>query len=142
MLKLASASLLFTFRAVPVDVSGTKVVHWIEQLSSKHIGWPVLGVIVVILPLLMAFLGRWSWERRLRRGADEQGLALVSFCRARDSQRMPMVAAFGEWDSDWLEVFEVVVETKQRERRTGLVAFKSWLGVGPYRYRDVSWIGK
>jgi hypothetical protein len=118
-----------------------KVVDWIEELSSKHIGWSVFGAMVVILPALLTFLGRRSWERRLHRWADEQGLALVSFCRARASQRMRLVSAFGEWNSDWLEVFEVVVDTKERQRRTGLVAFKSWLGLGPYRYRDVRWIG-
>src|SRR5260370_26690518 len=117
MLKLASASLLFTSIAFPMDVSGTKVVHWIEELSPKHIGWPVLGGGVAILPVLVAFLGRWPWERRLRRWADEQGIALVIFSRSRDSQRMRAVSAFGEWDSDWLELFQVVVHPKRGELR-------------------------
>lgn len=139
MVKLAcAASLLVTSIAFPVD---TYVVHWFEEQILGHIGWPVIGAILIIFPVFLIFLGRWTWERRLRRWADERGLALVSFCRAQGAQRMRMVSAFGEWDSDWLEVFEVVVDTKDRERRTGLVAFKSWLGLGPYRYRDVRWIG-
>ncbi len=141
MLKLAWPSLPFAFVAFLANDSGTNVVRWFEELPSKHISWPIILPIVVILPILLAFIGRRSWERRLNRWADDQGFTMVSFRRAGDAKRLRMVSAFGEWDSDWLEVFEVVVETKARERRTGLVAFKSRLGLGPYRFRDVRWIG-
>ena len=141
MLKVSCASLVFSFIAAAADVSGTKLVHRIKELSSNQISWPLFVAILVTLPMLLVFLGKWSWGRRLRSWADEQGLALVSFRRARGSQRTRMASAFGEWDSDWLEVFVVVVDTKGRERRTGLVTFKSWFGIGPYRFREIRWIG-
>lgn len=65
MLKLAWTSLLFAFVAFPANDFGTNVVHWLEELPSNHIGWPAIGAIVVILPVLLAFWGRRTWERRL-----------------------------------------------------------------------------
>ena len=131
----------FRVCGISANDAGTKVFRWFGESLSKHNSWPIILLIVVVLPVLLTFIGRRFWKRRLKRWADEQGLTVVSFRRAGDEKRLRMVSAFGEWDSDWLEVFEVVVETKESGRRTGLVAFKSRLGLGPYRFRDVRWIG-
>jgi len=139
LLLMPSYAVLPLLVALSPNTTGEKFVHWLEQIPSRT-AWIGLFAITVIVSALLMYLGRRSWERRLNRWAADRGYLLLSFSRARDPQRVRMVSAFGEWDSDWLEVFEVVVETQDKNSRAGLVAFKSWLGLGPYRFRDVRWI--
>lgn len=113
--------------------------HWIENLSSRPISWPLFVAVVVLGTVLLMVWGRWYWGRRLRNWAAREGLLLHSFRRAKHSERDGMISAFGDWDSDWLEVFVIVVLTVDGRQRTGTIAFKSWIGIGPYRFRNVRW---
>jgi hypothetical protein len=113
--------------------------HWIEEFSSASISWPVFAAVVVLVPAVLIVLGRASWKRYLDRWAVQEGFVLTSFRRANRAERARMRGRFGDCDSDWLEVFRVVGKTPAGEPLSGLAAFDSPLGLGPYRLREVRW---
>ena len=82
----------------------------------------VTAVPVVIRPaiaiLLATFFGRWYWNRRVVRWAEEQGLTLLEFRGAR-SYEGPRASVRTESRF----AFRVVVEDASRVARTG------WLSV-------------
>ena len=98
----------------------------------------VTAVPVVIRPaiaiLLATFFGRWYWNRRVVRWAEEQGLTLLEFRGAR-SYEGPRASVRTESRF----AFRVVVEDASRVARTGWLSYGGYLSIWPTGSAEIRW---
>jgi hypothetical protein len=113
---------------------------WLDELSNRPISWQLFVVILAGAGAVVLLWGRWEWGRRLGKWAREQGYELTDFRGATREERRSVESSFADRDSDWLEVLMVTVRHTNGKERRALISFKSWLGVGPYRVRDIQWM--
>lgn len=84
--------------------------------------------------LLATVFGRWYWNRRVARWAEEQGLKLLEFRGARFTEGP---RAFLRTDSQF--AFRVVVEDASGVTRGGWLSFGSCFSIWPTGSAEILW---
>ena len=84
--------------------------------------------------LLATFFGRWYWNRRVARWADEQGVKLLEFRGARLHEGP---RALLRTDSQF--ALRVVVEDASGVVRTGRLSFGGYLSIWPTGSAEILW---
>ena len=84
--------------------------------------------------LLATVFGRWYWNRRVARWAEEQGLKLLEFRGARFHEGP---RAFLRTDSQF--AFRIVVEDASGVVRTGRLSFGGYLSIWPTGSAEIFW---
>ena len=92
----------------------------------------VVGLVAAIL--LATVFGRWYWNRRVARWAEEQDLKLLEFRGARFYEGP---RAYLRTDSRF--AFRVVVEDASRVVRTGRLSFGGYLSIWPTGSAEILW---
>jgi len=92
----------------------------------------VVGLAAAIL--LATGFGRWYWNRRVARWAEEQDLKLLE-CRGARFYEGPR--AFLRTDSQF--AFRVVVEDASGVVRTGRLSFGGYLSIWPTGSAEILW---
>ena len=92
----------------------------------------IVGLVAAIL--LATVFGRWYWNRRVARWAEEQGLKLLEL---RGARLYEGPRALLRTDSQF--AFRVVVEDASGVVRTGRLSFGGYLSIWPAGSAEILW---